>query len=330
MIFRKKQQKTLKMNKFIEKLQVSKTKNAYSSRPEGVEYITALMQFKKLKNAVEGMRALSGERQKKAKLLLPCFFNCKLKGGTTNDHAELTTIIIIDADGEANKSPAHKMFKIFQSLPYVAAVAYSIRGAGVYAVIRIRPTSSNEDFHRIAESLESDLKTKGIIIDPSCKNIARKRFYGYTDRVWFNPEEPTTYKPKAVKRAKTKPQQPVVEDVDGLRSVEDLVNEIEKNGISIAEDYADYLNTAFAFANAYGEAGRDYFHRVCGQSEKYSFRNADKKYNNALQNSHNRHTIRTFYYQCKQAAITVSKTGERRRNQREQLLKEFSEPFFDY
>lgn len=298
------------MNDFIQNIDVSFCNKAYQQIPSGVVPIVKLITSSKFKEAILEIRAMPVgteeeiKAQKKAKFeKLPCFFNGIVKGGTTNDHAEAAEIIIVDADAEDNTLPAEAMFEIFSELPFVAAVAYSVRGLGIYAVVRIKRTKQNSDFHEIAKGLERDLKEKGIIIDPSCKNIARKRFFGYSDKVYFNPNIPQAYNPTKPLAVVTNSR--IVNTKEPRNEIEEIIQQIEIAGIDLAPDYHEYLNIAFAFADEYGEQGRSYFHRVCRQSHKYTVEDADKKYTEAIKSKNGSVHIATFYHYLKASGISI-------------------------
>ena len=85
----------------------------------------------------------------------------------------------------------------------------------------------------------------------------------------------------------------------------EVVERIVQAGANIGEDYNDYLKVNFAFASAFGEAGRELAEKVCGMSTKFEKKEFDKKYDNCLRSSHNAITIATFYQMAKDAGIAT-------------------------
>ena len=64
--------------------------------------------------------------------------------------------------------------------------------------------------------------------------------------------------------------------------VEKIIRQIEANQIDIATAYSDWRDIGFAFADAFNESGRDYFHRVSSFYADYSSSERDKQFNNCL------------------------------------------------
>ena len=62
-------------------------------------------------------------------------------------------------------------------------------------------------------------------------------------------------------------------DIESLRR---LTETVETAGADIAPTYIEYVQLAFAIATDCGEAGRDYFHRLCRLSAKYQREQADR------------------------------------------------------
>ena len=323
------------MNNFLKNIRVSWAYSVNDAMPSGVAELAKLMQSeKKEKNVIEMLAMptstdaeIKAQKTYKAKNF-PVFFPAILSGGTTNDHvSEDAQIIIIDVDGDKNPGLSMEdMFLKLQSRKEVAAIATSIRGGGAYAVVKIKPTRSNDDFHAIAQSLEYELGEIGLNIDPSCKNIARKRFFGYSKRVWFNESEPEMYLPlfkvPARKTAKKALQiTPIAKEaikevqVSDYRPLTDLIKELEDKKIDITGSYevggkeipahTNWTAICFAIVNAYGEDGRNLFHRLSQFNSDYAYSEADEKYTHQLATSKGEHTLQTVYGAIKRAGIVV-------------------------
>ena len=65
-----------------------------------------------------------------------------------------------------------------------------------------------------------------------------------------------------------------------------LTEAAEQKGIDIAPTYQEYMPLCFAIANDYGEAGREYFDRLCRLSAKYQAQDADRFFTYALHHQH--------------------------------------------
>ena len=61
-----------------------------------------------------------------------------------------------------------------------------------------------------------------------------------------------------------------------------LTEAVEAAGADIAPTYLEYVQLSFAIATDCGEAGRDFFHRLCRVSPKYQREHAERVFSNAL------------------------------------------------
>ena len=68
-------------------------------------------------------------------------------------------------------------------------------------------------------------------------------------------------------------------DIESLRR---LTEAVETAGADIAPTYLEYVQLSFAIATDCGEAGRDFFHRLCRVSPKYQREHAERVFSNAL------------------------------------------------
>lgn len=61
-----------------------------------------------------------------------------------------------------------------------------------------------------------------------------------------------------------------------------LCEAVETAGADIAPTYAEYVQLAFAIATDCGEAGREFFHRLCRVSAKYEREHAERIFSTHL------------------------------------------------
>lgn len=92
-----------------------------------------------------------------------------------------------------------------------------------------------------------------------------------------------------------------------LSDVEQIIQQIEANQIDIATAYSDWRNIGFAFADEFGESGRDYFHRISRFYADYSANDCDRQFDNCLKAKGQGISLKTFFYHAKQAGIPISK-----------------------
>jgi hypothetical protein len=92
----------------------------------------------------------------------------------------------------------------------------------------------------------------------------------------------------------------------GLRSdLELIVKRIESSSIDIAPNYADWRDLGFALADALGESGRNYYHRLSRFYPSYSQSETDKQYSACLASHGHGVTIKTLYHLAKSSGVDV-------------------------
>ena len=84
-----------------------------------------------------------------------------------------------------------------------------------------------------------------------------------------------------------------------------IVKRIESTAIDIAPNYADWRDLGFALADALGESGRNYFHRLSRFYPSYSQSETDKQYSACLASHGHGVTIKTLYHLAKSAGIDI-------------------------
>lgn len=128
----------------------------------------------------------------------------------------------------------------------------------------------------------------------------------------FNPDD---WLPKGKAGAATPKQPPrrqthPAEDSDIARTV----SRIEQAAIDITATYADWRDIGFALADALGEAGRDYYHRISRFYPRYTPEETDRQYDRCLRSGGSGITIKTFFQKAKQAGIPISRPRPKNQN----------------
>ena len=85
---------------------------------------------------------------------------------------------------------------------------------------------------------------------------------------------------------------------------------VEAARADIAPTYNEYVQLAFAIANDCGEAGREFFHRLCRLSAKYDLKHAEKIYSSALTTGKGDAHLGTVFYLAEQMGIELKKEPE--------------------
>lgn len=90
--------------------------------------------------------------------------------------------------------------------------------------------------------------------------------------------------------------------------IEQLVCSVESASSDIAPSYSEWRDMAFALADALGEGGRSYFHRLSRFYCGYDEREADKQFTACLRSHGSGITINTLFHLAKQAGVLVRNT----------------------
>ena len=91
-----------------------------------------------------------------------------------------------------------------------------------------------------------------------------------------------------------------------LEEVERIIQGIEANRIDVTSAYSDWVNIGFAFADEFGETGRNLFHRVSQFHPEYSTQECDKQFDNCMKARGQGVSLKTFFYHAKEAGIPLT------------------------
>src|SRR5574344_849593 len=111
-------------------------------------------------------------------------------------------------------------------------------------------------------------------------------------------------------QAQTKPQ-PTYTPVQNTSlssndDIEAIPQRIESTSTDIAPNYADWRDLGFALADALGESGRSYFHRLSRFYSGYTENETDKQFDNCQKSNGHGVTIKTLFHLAKQANVNIS------------------------
>lgn len=87
---------------------------------------------------------------------------------------------------------------------------------------------------------------------------------------------------------------------------EAILLQIEAKQIDITSAYSNWRDIGFAFADSFGESGRDYFHRISKFYSDYASKECDSQYDNCLKARGQGITLKTFFFHAKQAGINIA------------------------
>lgn len=230
-------------------------------------------------------------KNQKAKLRIPCItVSATFKKVRNLDNIKSKNeLICLDIDRKEN--PIADMNAVKQYLkkhPSTMYVGYSVSNEGVYAIIKI---NKKQNLIKYFVYFRKSLKSIGINIDESCKDYTRLRFFSHDKDGYYNPEAKTFELPK---KKKIKKIAFTGVSKSNLNKVESVTSLIEQNAIDITADYNDWVKIAGALYNAFGETGRQYFHRISKYNHGYKFKTADVKFDRCR--NMNKISLSTFFY----------------------------------
>jgi hypothetical protein len=246
------------------------------------------------------------EVRRKLKAQLPCYtpsgiFSTRSNAGLIK-HSGL---ICIDIDSEENTSISD-WERAKQRVVGIDGLFYcglSVSGHGLFCLFWIEyPEHHSEHFL----SLKIELKKRGLFIDEACKDIARLRCVSYDQNPAYNPmpgvyKKRATIAPKWLKRHIDIPANAETTE----RRVIRLIEFIQSFKIDITNNYFDWYAVGRALAAQFGEYGRNMYHVVSSQSEKYNPNECNRQFDKCLSTC-DQTTIATFFTICKRFNITLN------------------------
>jgi len=123
----------------------------------------------------------------------------------------------------------------------------------------------------------------------------------------FNPKDWTT--------PTTKTTVPIVPTVPSQNNeIETITQRIETTATDIAPNYADWRDVGFALADALGESGRNYYHRLSRFYSGYTEKETDQQFNKCLKAHGHGVTIKTLYHLAKSAGIDITTAPSKNQN----------------
>lgn len=310
-----------------------------STKPKSAQKLLDLLTRAGFKDAVMNVREIKrteGEQAyKEAKQNLPTYTVSGLfSGASAETLKQHSGLICIDIDKKDNPDLSNfdQMKELIKGVPYVAYCGHSVGGDGYFAIIPI----SNPKCHKgHFLSLERAFARCGIKIDTSCKDVSRKRFVSYDDEPYINlgavtydrlcdPHAGRMDRVKASAEAEASsrsweshnaasamnnhPQKNKYGARDREQLTKDVLNtiaDIELFGTDITGHYEQWFKIGCAFANTFGEEGRQMFHRVSQFGSTYDPEDTDRKYNDCLK-SNGSIDIGTFFYYAKQYGVEAA------------------------
>lgn len=185
-------------------------------------------------------------------------------------------------------------------LQNIAFLGLSVSGTGFWGLVPILYPEKHKA-HFMA--LKSALLKIGILIDEKPGNVASLRGYSWDESAHFNHSakpfalleeaRPERYERKA---ATPRPQSTEAEKVEAI------LQQAEAARVDITSGYGAWFSIGCALANEFGEAGREYFHRISQWHPEYRAGQTDTQFTACLKQRY-RYTLGTFFELAQQQGL---------------------------
>lgn len=199
-----------------------------------------------------------------------------------------TGLICLDIDPKENPVlDLDKAKQLFSQHPSVLYVGRSVSNNGIYVIMVVDPKVKLIKYFKY---FRKQLRSKGIIIDESCKDYTRLRFFSIDPDAYLNLKAKVFHLPKKRKiRYKGK-----VNTTDNRQKVEAIVALIEQHKTDITKEYNDWIKIAGALNNAFGGSGLEYFKRISQFHPDYKAKKVERKYEKC--GRMNNVSLNSFFY----------------------------------
>lgn len=209
--------------------------------------------------------------------------------------------LAIDLD-DLDELEMARVFKIFPRDNYVYAAWVSAGGRGYRMLFKIDGKKHEDSFRGVCAHI-FDVYGQVSTLDKNGKNLSKPYIVSYDPNLYYNDRETPVFK-KIIKESTVKR---ITDFVHTASDFDKILANVVGAKIDICPDYQDWLKICFAISEQFGEAGRDYFHRISQSNPKYRAKMVDKQYTNCLKaRGSSKVGISTFYYLAKQAGISIT------------------------
>jgi hypothetical protein len=200
-----------------------------------------------------------------------------------------SNIIILDIDKLDMTTLQFAKEKV-QNEKYTFVMFESPSGNGLKILVRVSTGREHHlaAYHQVKSYYENIL---GLPIDKSGKDITRLCFVSYDPEAFLDLESKLF---------------PVNIKLDLEKDITKVVEEIEQYKLDITSDYTSWRNIGFAFADALGEKGRNFYHRVSKFNHDYNPEICNDQYTKCLKATGTGISIRTFFFMAKSNGINLS------------------------
>ncbi len=249
-----------------------------------------------------------------------CTFSGKFSGRKVANLIEHSGYLTLDFDHVNNVSELKS--KLIED-PYLdpELIFTSPSGDGLKCILKIDlgTNTHQEYFDAISNYI---LATYDLEVDKSGKDVSRACFLCHDPEVYIKPDylgiennkdtkpfDPSFWKNICKPSVQNKIEGPIQPN-GTTAQVEEVIEQIEEIGVDLTSAYSDWVKIGFAFADHFGEQGREYFHRVSQMYPNYSREECDRQYTNCLKSNGSGVGIGSFFQMCKNEGITYASKRE--------------------
>jgi hypothetical protein len=264
--------------------------------------LAALLLSETWRAQVEAVRAETDPaRQQALKDALPVFLPSLAEGSTLRPQSfRHSGFVVLDLDAKDNPDidGFDRLKEEIGAVPYVAYCGRSCRGRGWLLIVPITDPSRHREIYR---ALLSDFQKIGLRLDPSCINLNRLRFVSYDPAPYVNTAAVPYGKvlPTHKKEMKETAGR-LLTDAETDAKVREILDACDADRLDITGNRAQWIKLLISFANTYGEAGRDYAHRLSSHYPGYSHEETDREFSDLLGRRDYETGIGTFFYIARQ------------------------------
>jgi len=264
---------------------------------------------------IEKLKSILSDRDKpyskEEKAELPQFGFGKIRGETSTQQLFPTHYIVIDLDTPADSKASLSTDEGFkkwsgffkgvynkivndQSIPY-KVIYLTPSMCGLRFILELENQVADEGEYIQAIKQFCALLEKYSIKEEHIDIRVNQPWYLPTFEKYFN-ERNFIFRKEIVKSDKkpfapTKTLRP-----ENKEEVERLIKQIEEENVDISLRYDNWMRIGFALADEFGEAGREYYHRISQIYDDYTLQECDKQYNACLKSDGKGITISTLFW----------------------------------
>jgi len=271
----------------------------------------------------EGKKSYQNQKSDTLSAVQLSGFNPDRSSGANLSNFQHSGLIVLDIDDQGAELQAVLSAEVrkHQSLTLCAQSVSGIFNGNFWAAFKVEVPQGEDvkQLHKDWHSLLTDQLNKAVGVKlKGNDSLKRLRYITHDPDLFFNPDaEALPFELLKQWRAKKAAEVPQVKRKadftryeDTGNDIEHCINQLQSGGVDITDDYQDWVKIGMAFANEFGEGGRDYFHRVSAVSTKYDVDACNRKYNNCLKTQNGQTTIGTFFHFCKQQGLQLRKPME--------------------